>query len=91
LSHHSRYILSVDAAWGGYSPGQLQVQAAQEASAFCTGQGKVSRVRYLTGVGTYGWETTSSSMIFSCIYESDPENKIPDFRIEADSVIEVKP
>jgi hypothetical protein len=85
------YILSVDDVWGGYSPAQLQVKAAQEASAFCAKQGKVLRVRNTMGQGTYGWTSTSSSLIFSCVYESDPENTRPELRKEADTVIEVRP
>jgi len=82
------YIVSVDDVWGGYSPGKLQVKAAQEANAYCAKQGKVVRVRNTSGQGTQGWTSTSSNLIFSCIDEYDPENTRPNLRKEADTVIE---
>ena len=82
------YIISVDDVWGGYSSGKLQVKAAQEANAYCSKQGKVVRVRNTSGQGTQGWTSTSSSLVFSCIDERDPENTRPDLRKEADTVIE---
>jgi len=74
------YIISVDDVWGGYSSSSLQVKAAQEANAFCAKQGKVMRVRNVTGEGTAGWTSTASSLVFSCISETDPENTRPDVR-----------
>jgi len=82
------YIISVDDIWGGHSLGKLQVKAAQEANAYCSKQGKVMRVRNTSGQGTQGWTSTSSSLVFSCIDESDPENTRPDLRKEPDAVIE---
>ena len=82
------YILSVDDVWGGYSSGKLKVKAAQEANAYCAKQGKVMRVRRTSERGTYGWTSTSSSLIFSCIDKDDPENTRPNLRKDADTVIE---
>ena len=82
------YIVSVDDVWGGYSPGKLQIKAAQKANAYCAKQGKVVRVRNTSGQGVHGWTSTSSNLIFSCIDESDPENTRPNLRKEADTVIE---
>lgn len=82
------YIMSVDDVWGGNSPGKLQVKAAQDANAYCAKQGKVLRVRNSTGQGTTGWTSTSSTLVFSCITESDIENTRPELRKEAGTIIE---
>lgn len=82
------YIVSVDDVWGGNSLGKLQVKAAQEANAYCSKQGKVMRVRNTSGQGTQGWTSTSSSLVFSCIDEGDPENTRPELRKAPDTVIE---
>ena len=82
------YMISVDDIMGGYSSGNLQVKAAQEANAYCAKQGKVMRVRNVSGQGVQGWTSTSANLIFSCIDEDDPENTRPDLRKEADTVIE---
>lgn len=74
------YIIAVDDGWGVYSSSSLQVKAAQEANAFCAKQGKVLRVRNASERGTAGWTGTSSSLVFSCISEADPENTRPDLR-----------
>jgi len=82
------YIINVDDAMGGYSSGSLQVKAAQHANAYCAKQGKVMRVRNTSNQGTQGWTSTSSSLIFSCIDENDPENTRPNLRTVPDTVIE---
>jgi hypothetical protein len=76
------YIVTVDDAWGGYSPGKLQVRAAQEANRHCSAQGKVFRVRNTANQGTTGWTSTASTLIFSCIDSADDENTRPDLRKE---------
>ena len=82
------YILSVEDASGGRSTSNLQVKAAQEASAYCAKQGKFMIVRNTRGDGVQWWTGTSSSLIFSCVDENDPEYKRPTLRKEADTVIE---
>lgn len=82
------YMLSSGDVWGGYSQGSLQVKAAQRASAFCADKGKVFVVRNTGGQGVQGWTSTSSTLIFSCVAESDPEYQRPNLRKEADTVIE---
>jgi hypothetical protein len=82
------YMLSSGDVWGGYSQGSLQVKAAQRASSFCAEKGKVFVVRNTGGQGVQGWTSTSSTLIFSCVSENDPEFQRPNLRKEADSVIE---
>jgi hypothetical protein len=82
------YMLSSDDFWGAYSRGSLQVKAAQSASAFCAERGKVFVVRNTGGQGVQGWTSTSSTLIFSCVSENDPEHQRPNLRKEADTVIE---
>ena len=82
------YILTTDDVWGMHSSGKLQVKAAEEANEYCAKQGKVMRVRNTSGQGVQGWTGTSSSLIFSCIDENDPENTRPNLRKEGDTVIE---
>ena len=74
------YIVAVDDTWGVKAPSQLQVVAAQKANAFCAQQGKVLRVRSTTHGGVAWVSGTSSSLVFSCISEQDPENTRPDLR-----------
>jgi hypothetical protein len=82
------FLLSSDDVWGGYSQGSLQVKAAQRASAFCAERGKVFVVRNTSGQGVQGWTSTSSTLIFTCVSDSDPEYQRPNLRKEADTVIE---
>jgi hypothetical protein len=82
------YMLSANDIWGGYSGGSLQVKAAERANEFCRKQGKVFVVRNTGSGGVQGWTPTSSTLVFSCISESDPENIRPNLRREADTVIE---
>jgi hypothetical protein len=82
------FILSAGDIWGGYSGGSLQVRAAQTANEFCQKQGKVFVVRNTSVSGVQGWSSTSSTLIFSCVSESDPEFSRPNLRREADTVIE---
>jgi hypothetical protein len=82
------YIISTEDSAGCLSPAKLQVNAAKEANEYCAKQGKVMRVRNTSSHGTQGWTGTSSSLIFSCISESDPEYTRPDLRREPDTVIE---
>ena len=82
------YILNSGDSWGSQSPGALRVQAAQEANEYCAKQGKVLRVRNTSSQGEQWWTGTSSTLIFSCIDEKDPENTRPNLRKEADTVIE---
>lgn len=82
------FLLSSGDVWGGYSQGTLQVKAAQRASAFCAERGKVFVVRNAGGQGVQGWTSTSSTLIFSCVSENDPEYQRPNLRKEADTVIE---
>lgn len=74
------YIIAVDDGWGVNSPSSLQVKAAEAANAYCAKQGKVMRVRNASERGTAGWTITSSSLVFSCISEADPENTRPELR-----------
>jgi hypothetical protein len=82
------YIVTVDDTSGGRSPGRLQVKAAQKASKYCPDQGKVVRVRNTSGEGVTGWKSASSTLVFSCISEDDPESTRPDLRSEADTASE---
>lgn len=82
------FLLSSEDVWGGYSQGSLQVKAAQRASSFCAEQGKVFVVRNTAGQGVQGWTGTSSTLIFSCILETDSEYQRPNLRKEPDVVIE---
>jgi hypothetical protein len=82
------YLISVDDALGGYSPNGLQVKAAEKANAYCASMGKVIQVRNTNSQGNWGWTATSSSLIFSCIDESDSENRRPVLRNEPGTVIE---
>ena len=82
------YMLSAGDVWGGYSGGTLQVKAAQRANEFCRSQGKVFVVRNAGTAGVQGWTSTSSTLVFSCVSESDPEFTRPNLRKEADTVIE---
>lgn len=61
------YIVTVDDALGGHSPGRLQVRAAEEANRYCTNQGKVLRVENSTNKGAFGWTSTASTLVFSCV------------------------
>lgn len=76
------YIVTVDDPWGGHSPGKLQVRAAQEANHYCASQGKVIRVRNTSGQGSFGWTSTASTLIFSCIDTADTEHARPELRKE---------
>ena len=82
------YLLNVEDITGVHSPGKLQVKAAQDASAYCAKQGKVMRVRNTPATDFARREGTSSSLVFSCIAENDPENTRPPLRKEPDVVIE---
>lgn len=82
------FLLSSGDVWGGYSQGTLQVKAAQRASSFCAERGKVFVVRNTGGQGIQGWTSTSSTLIFSCVSENDPEYQRPNLKKEADTVIE---
>jgi hypothetical protein len=81
-------MLAAGDVWGGYSSGTLQVKAAQRANEFCRSQGKVFIVRNTGSAGVQGWTSTSSTLIFSCVDDSDPEYTRPSLRREADTVIE---
>lgn len=61
------YIVTVDDAWGGHSPGKLQVRAAEEANRHCAAQGKALRVENSTNKGAFGWTSTASTLVFSCV------------------------
>lgn len=82
------YIINVDDVSGMASPGKLQIKAAKAASDFCAQQGKVMRVRNTNEKGSWGWTSTSSSLIFSCIEENDAENTRPNLRKEPEVIIE---
>ncbi len=82
------YMLSSDDIWGGHSGGSLQVKAAQSANAFCAKQGKQFIVRNTGTQGLQGWTPTSSTLIFSCISEKDPEFQRPNLRAEPTTIIE---
>jgi hypothetical protein len=82
------YIVSVDDYWGVYSPGRLQVKAAEQANAYCSHAGKVLRVRNAAGQGTTGWTSTSATLVFSCIDQNDPENTRPDVRVDSAPLIQ---
>lgn len=71
------YIIASEDVWGANSSSSMQVNAARKAGEFCASQGKVMRVRNTTQEGTHMWTGTSSSLVFSCIAESDPENARP--------------
>lgn len=82
------YMLSASDMWGGYAGGSLQVRAAERANEYCRSKGKVFVVRNSGTAGVQGWTGTSSTLIFSCVDERDPENVRPTLRREADTVIE---
>ncbi len=82
------YIISVDDLSGMASPAKLQIKAAKAASEFCAKQGKVMRIRNTNEKGNWGWTSTSSSMVFSCVDENDAENTRPNLRKEPDVIIE---
>ena len=71
------YMVAAEDVLGVGSSSSMQVNAARKASEFCAGQGKTMRVRNATQEGTQMWTGTSSSLVFSCITESDPENTRP--------------
>ena len=82
------YLISVDDVWGGHSPAQLQVNAAEKANEYCSKQGKVIRVRNADEHGCWGWTSTSSSLIFSCVDVTDYENTRPELRKDPNIIIE---
>lgn len=71
------YMIAAEDVWGVSSSSSMQVNAARKAGEFCASQGKVMRVRNTVQEGTQMWTGTSSSLVFSCITESDPENTRP--------------
>lgn len=71
------YYLNAEDIWGVYSSGSLKAKALQEANAFCQSQGKVMRIRNTNDQGVQMWTGTSSSLLFSCIPETDAENTRP--------------
>jgi hypothetical protein len=83
------FILSVGDTMGMSQPASLRVQAAQHASSHCARMGKVMQVRNSNDSGIAWLTSTSSSLVFSCLDESDPENRRPILRKEADAVIKV--
>lgn len=84
------YILSVADGMGTRSSSDLKVQAALDANAYCAKMGKVMSVRNSTEQGSHWLTATSSGLVFSCLDESDVENKRPNLRKEPDAVIEVR-
>lgn len=82
------YLLAAEDAWGGHSQGALQVKAAKAAAEFCGRQNKVFVVRNTNASGVAGWTSTSSTLIFSCVDEQDPEYQRPNLRREPSTVIE---
>ena len=82
------FMLSTGDVWGAHSTGSLQVKAAQRASEFCAQRGKVFIVRNTGGQGVQLFSATSSTLIFSCISEGDPEYQRPNLRREPSAVIE---
>jgi hypothetical protein len=82
------YIISVDDVSGMASPTKLKIKAAKAASEFCAKQGKVMHVRNTDEKGNWGWTSTSSSLIFSCVDENDAENTRPNLQKAPDVIIE---
>jgi len=82
------YMIAVDDIMGGSSPTRLEIVAAEKANEHCASMGKVIQVRNTSSKGNWGWSPTSSTLIFSCIDENDPENKRPILRKEPNIVIE---
>jgi hypothetical protein len=82
------YILSAGDVWGVHSSGALQVRAVQTANEFCQKQGKVFVVRNTSTSGVHGWSPTSSTLVFSCVHDTDPEFVRPNLRREPTAIIE---
>ena len=81
------YIVSAQDTSGFSSSAQLQINAAEKANAFCESIGKVMHVRNTSNRDDL-YTGNSSSLIFSCVSESDPEYGRPDLRPVPDTVIE---
>ena len=82
------YIVSAqDTTFGTSSSAKLQINAAQKANAFCESKGKVMHVRNISNRDDL-YTGNSSSLIFSCISESDSEYARPDLQPVPDTVIE---
>jgi hypothetical protein len=75
-------------ASGGLNAGEGNVAAVQEANAYCVTMKKFMVVRRIDnqGMAALGGETTS--LIFSCVDENDPEYKRPDLRKEPGVIIQ---
>jgi hypothetical protein len=80
------YIVSAQDSMHVPSPAKLQVRAAQKANEFCASKGMVMHVRNTSN--NVDFSGSSSSLICSCISESDPEHVRPDLRTVPDTVIE---
>jgi hypothetical protein len=68
--------------------GNLKINAVRAANAYCAKSDKFMIVRNIESVGAAPAQTGSGSIIFSCVWEGDPEYQRPNLRPAATTVIE---
>lgn len=73
---------------GGMLAGNSVIEATKTANAFCAKQSRVMILRHTQTDGNAGFGGEHSSLLFSCVDESDPEYRRPNVRKDPTTVIE---
>jgi hypothetical protein len=81
------YMVNSD-SWTSVSPGQLAIKTSKVANDYCEKQGKHMIVRRMDSAGTPWVTTLTTSFIFSCVGENDPEYARPDLKRDPTTIIE---
>ena len=71
---------------GGLSIGKTSVAATKKANAFCATQQKFMIVRRLDTQPSFNAESTT--LLFSCVAENDPEYQRPNLRKDPTTIVE---
>jgi len=70
-------------ARGGAVTGHSIIEATKAANAFCAQKGLLMMPRTANTEGSATWTAETSTLVFSCVREDDPEYKRPDMRKES--------
>jgi hypothetical protein len=75
-------------ARGGLFAGQDRINGAKTANSYCDAMGKHMIVRRVDSSGVAGLTPVTSSFVFSCVGDDDPEYQRPNFRHDPNVVVE---
>jgi hypothetical protein len=81
------YMVNID-SYTSVSPGEVTTQAAKTANAYCDKQGKHMIVRRMDSSGIPWLTTLSTSFVFSCVTDDDPEFARPNLQKDPTTIIE---